>query len=525
MKEFNQESNQTVTYDVSALKTLLYTTGSTNGETNLLTQHLDYSLTKSLSVSHIRNLPEARDSGCKSLSSNVKHELPPVSIIITYQEVDRSVLLRNIASIVHRSKPANIKEIILVDDGSSDAKPGELLQQSQGISVIRNQSPRGRGIARGQGAKVASGDVIVFIDSLSEMNVNWLSPLLHRLAESPKSLVAPAFDVIDSETFQYKPMPTMHRGGVDWSLQFQWFEIPSKSRPSANSDLLTPFKSPIQLGAVFAVRRDFFNWLGKYDNSIGASGVEDIDLSLRAWLCGGRVETVPCSRVGLIHTSKGQLGVKRVPFSTYLKGAKKVAELWLDEYKRFFYAVRPSARMQSLSNMTISRRFKEKNKCGRFKWFLSSIYPQLLPLVSDEIAFGVIRQLDNCIDLDPGQMPLIAKPRPCKAGKVSQEWSWRKKGMIVSNGMCLTSDLSAMHGFVVVQFCKDLTTQVWYRSGLMIVHQESNFCLDSVRGDLGLVITTCAQDSPTQTWHISNEITGPPSAELDFSFSEEKSQL
>ena len=32
--------------------------------------------------------------------------------------------------------------------------------------------------------------------------------------------------------------------------------------------------------------------------------------------------------------------------------------------------------------------------------------------------------------------------------------------MIVSNGMCLTSDLNTMHGFVAVQFCKDLPTQV-----------------------------------------------------------------
>ena len=34
-----------------------------------------------------------------------------------------------------------------------------------------------------QGAMVASGEAIVFIDSLSEMNVDWLSPLLHRLSE------------------------------------------------------------------------------------------------------------------------------------------------------------------------------------------------------------------------------------------------------------------------------------------------------------------------------------------------------
>lgn len=32
--------------------------------------------------------------------------------------------------------------------------------------------------------------------------------------------------------------------------------------------------------------------------------------------------------------------------------------------------------------------------------------------------------------------------------------------MIVSSGMCLTSDLMNMQGFVVVQFCKNMESQV-----------------------------------------------------------------
>ena len=75
-----------VTYDVSALKTLLYTTGSTNGETNLLTQHLDYSLTKSLSVSHIRNLPEARDSGYVECSANKSKRLVTFAFYLIHEK-------------------------------------------------------------------------------------------------------------------------------------------------------------------------------------------------------------------------------------------------------------------------------------------------------------------------------------------------------------------------------------------------------------------------------------------------------
>ena len=41
----------------------------------------------------------------------------------------------------------------------------------------------GRGNARMQGAAVAQGDIIVFVDGLVEMNVEWLSPLVQRLSK------------------------------------------------------------------------------------------------------------------------------------------------------------------------------------------------------------------------------------------------------------------------------------------------------------------------------------------------------
>lgn len=39
----------------------------------------------------------------------------------------------------------------------------------------------GRGLARMKGAAVSKGDVIVFVDTLAEVNVDWLSPLLVQI--------------------------------------------------------------------------------------------------------------------------------------------------------------------------------------------------------------------------------------------------------------------------------------------------------------------------------------------------------
>lgn len=59
-------------------------------------------------------------------------------------------------------------------------------------------------------------------------------------------------------------------------------------------------------------------------------------------MCGGRMVDAPCSRVGHIYR-------KFVPYSVPVSGGvnynfKRVAEVWMDEYKEFFYRRRPYVR-------------------------------------------------------------------------------------------------------------------------------------------------------------------------------------
>ena len=48
----------------------------------------------------------------------------------------------------------------------------------------------------------------------------------------------------------------------------------------------------------FTVNRKFFFEIGAYDPEIKYYGGEHIELSFRVWMCGGSMESIPCSNVG-----------------------------------------------------------------------------------------------------------------------------------------------------------------------------------------------------------------------------------
>lgn len=58
--------------------------------------------------------------------------------------------------------------------------------------------------ARLAGAKVAQGDVMVFLDAHCECAHGWLQPLLNRVSESANAVAIPLIDVISSRTFEYQ---------------------------------------------------------------------------------------------------------------------------------------------------------------------------------------------------------------------------------------------------------------------------------------------------------------------------------
>lgn len=57
--------------------------------------------------------------------------------------------------------------------------------------------------ARLAGARLAKGDILMFLDAHCECTKFWLEPLVDRIAEYPRTVVTPLIDVIDYKNFKY----------------------------------------------------------------------------------------------------------------------------------------------------------------------------------------------------------------------------------------------------------------------------------------------------------------------------------
>lgn len=71
-------------------------------------------------ISIERNLPDIRDAEC--LDIKYAENLPSTSVIIIFYNEAVSVLLRTVYSVLNRSNPKLLKEVILVDDSSDFSK-------------------------------------------------------------------------------------------------------------------------------------------------------------------------------------------------------------------------------------------------------------------------------------------------------------------------------------------------------------------------------------------------------------------
>lgn len=476
-----------------------------------------FNLMASDKISLNRSIPDSRDPLCKDLRYD--SDLPSASVIIIFTNEAFSPLLRTIWSVLNRSPPAFLKEIILVDDFSDREELGEKLdlyikyKLPNLVKLVRLKERHGLIRARLAGARTAVGDVLIFLDSHCEANEKWMEPLLQRIKESRMAVLVPIIDVVDDKTLEYYNGNGRYFqvGGFTWSGHFKWIEI-SESEQKRRGSPVGPTRSPTMAGGLFAIERNYFWEVGAYDPGMDVWGGENLEMSFRVWMCGGTLETIPCSRVGHIFRSFHPYtfpGNK----DTHGLNTARLAETWMDGYKRLFYLHRPELEHAEWGDVSERKELRNRLRCKSFKWYLDNIYPEKFILDEEVLAYGRLRNNMTKPDLCFDNLQRNEKSSynmglyNCHTFMASSQFmSFTKSGELRREDVCaeVPTFFTKTAEEVKMAMCHGRHgNQEWVLTQTgHIIHKATNKCLD--RGDKqsmdDVYVTDCSNSRSQQWW-------------------------
>ncbi|KAK4037798.1 polypeptide N-acetylgalactosaminyltransferase 5 isoform X1 [Daphnia magna] len=465
-----------------------------------------FNLLASDSISLNRSLPDVRLEGCRDKSYPAM--LPTTSIVIVFHNEAWSTLLRTVWSIITRSPRELLAEIILVDDASERDYLGKELEEHVAnfpvpVHVLRTHKRSGLIRARLIGAKQVKGQVITFLDAHCECTEGWLEPLLARVAENRKIVVCPIIDVISDESFEYVTASDMTWGGFNWKLNFRWYRVPQREMDRRNGDRTQPLRTPTMAGGLFSIDKDYFEEIGTYDEGMDIWGGENLEMSFRVWQCGGELEIIPCSHVGHVFRDKSPYSFPGGVAKIVNKNAARVAEVWMDRWKDFFYEMNPGARSVEVGDVSSRRALRKKLNCKSFRWYLENVYPESqMPL--DYFFLGEIRNAETqtCLDTMGRKGGENVGISYCHGLGGNQVFAYTKRQQIMSDDNCL--DATGTDGIVKLIRCHGMGgNQAWLfeaQDGL-IRHVNSGRCLSKPESrDVTLPVLRRCDGSSGQQW-------------------------
>lgn len=470
-------------------------------------------------ISVHRAIPDIRHKGCRAQEYHAS--LPTASVVVPFYNEHWSTLLRTFHSVLDRSPPSLLKEVILVDDASSKPELGLQLEEYVAglarVSLVRLKERGGLITARLTGAKKATAEVIIFLDSHTEANVNWLPPLLDPISQDYRTAVCPFIDVVDFNNLEYRAQDEGARGAFDWQLYYKRLPL----LPEAKKNPTKPFASPVMAGGLFAMSSKFFWELGGYDPGLEIWGGEQYELSFKIWQCGGTMVDAPCSRVGHIYRKYSPFG--GAGRGDYLgRNYKRVAAVWMDEYAEYVYEKRPHYRDMDPGDISEQVALRKRLNCKPFKWFMKEVAFDLVrhypPVEPKDFVSGEIRNQeasDLCVDAkfkgsnERIGMGVCSKDSPGSSGEQRFSLTWRKDiRPSKRQKVCWDVATSEPKGAPVMLYnCHTQGgNQAWRYDvdNQWLVHGGNPRCLDCNPGTKELFVTKCDRKSKTQRWKIEN---------------------
>ncbi len=221
---------------------------------------------------------------------------PTVSIIIpTYNgRAHLEECLRSLHALIY---PSDRREIIVVDNGSTDGSLEYVKASYQEVTVVRNEKNMGFAGPCNQGAECSQSEYLAFLNNDTRVDSEWLNELT-RSIDSPKGkaekVVCAAGKIVswDGRILDYGGgVMNFHGHGHHLGMGQPASASPSHEQPTL-----------FACAASMLIRRDVFFEVGGFDTDYFAY-FEDVDLGWRLWLFGFQVLYCPTAIV--FHRGQG----------------------------------------------------------------------------------------------------------------------------------------------------------------------------------------------------------------------------
>ena len=228
--------------------------------------------------------PETDDSVFTPIAASTPKTADGVAVVtcsIVIPVHNRASLTRQCLNVL-LAQPASAavkREVIVVDDGSTDLTGRLLAGYGDRIRVITHTKGRGFAEACQAGAAVASGEYLVLLNNDTVPRADWLSALAAYAEAHPAAAVVGAKLLYPNDTIQHAGVVF----GQDRYPHHLYIGFPA-DHPAANVSR----RFQVVTGACCLIRRDAWDAMGGFDTGF-VNGWEDVDLCLRLGEAGHEI--------------------------------------------------------------------------------------------------------------------------------------------------------------------------------------------------------------------------------------------
>eukprot|EP00397_Hematodinium_sp_SG-2012_P011114 GEMP01011244.1.p1 GENE.GEMP01011244.1~~GEMP01011244.1.p1 ORF type:complete len:583 (+),score=103.47 GEMP01011244.1:124-1872(+) len=381
-----------------------------------------------------------------------------VSIVIP-SRFEQDYIVKTVKYVFDTTPMTILHEIVLVDDESpvpiapliqEALRPGgELyyltMKQRKAIIILRNDGQH-EGLIRGkiQGANVATGNYIFFLDGHCRPNEFYMEEMLNVIEQGDyKRIVVPKVGTTDPKTWK-----NSKDGGAkmifEWNFNFHWFDDGED-------------EVPIMSGGLLLMTKQWWNE-GGLDEGMLDWGGENIEQSIRTWLCGGEIVIARKSIVG--HIFDRPANPNKVGPGIVKKNQARAAFTWLDDYVTpFIDASSVPMKMDNIGDLTSVMMKRKADYCRPFNHFMklfSKTFEQKGLFVHN---MHHLRDVNSALCMHGDGKQANAKGndtgtvsfRPCRQTDARQMWSMVSDGRRLINkwtGTCLDAANGSVDGMM-----------------------------------------------------------------------------